>query len=321
MKQWRLQHGESYLVTGQPVIVADLTGEITHSIELLLVAVMLVMALTLSLIFRGRPRLLPLGVALLAAALTFGALSVVGASLTVASIAVLPVLVGLAVDYAIQFQSRVEEALARTDGPSSRGRAGRPCRQRGASRARRRSPRPGSRASAAMLVLLLSPVPMVRGFGLLLVVGVVIAFLCALTAGSAALVLAERRAPAQALDRSRRALDEHSARALGAAWRGARELLLDNPVNRFVGRIALVEAPRRPGRVLCVGLALAVLGWGLDTQTHVETEHRKAGPAEPGIAAEPRRARARHRRRRAARPDGQREGPDEAGDDRMDELV
>ena len=26
MKQWRLQHGESYLVTGEPVIVSDLTG-------------------------------------------------------------------------------------------------------------------------------------------------------------------------------------------------------------------------------------------------------------------------------------------------------
>ena len=101
-------------------------GSITHSIELLLVAVLLVMAGTLGLIFSGRPRLLPLGVALLAAALTFGALSVVGASLTMASIAVLPVLVGLAVDYAIQFQSRVEEAGAsqgarRDRAPGDRG--------------------------------------------------------------------------------------------------------------------------------------------------------------------------------------------------------
>ena len=128
-----------------------------------------------------------------------------------------------------------------------------------------------------MLVLLLSPVPMVRGFGLLLVVGVVIAFLCALTAGSAALVLADRR------DRPERRLGSGLRHrtfdaSLGAAWRGARELLLDNPVNRFVGRVALVEAPRRPGRVLCVGLALAVLGWGLDTQTHVETNIEKLVP-------------------------------------------
>ena len=48
-----LAHGESYLVTGEPVIVADLTSSITHSIELLLIAVLLVMAATLGLIFRA----------------------------------------------------------------------------------------------------------------------------------------------------------------------------------------------------------------------------------------------------------------------------
>jgi predicted RND superfamily exporter protein len=317
MKQWHLQHGESYLVTGEPVIVADLTGEIAHSIELLLVAVVLVMALALSLIFRGRPWLLPLGVALLAAALTFGALSVVGASLTVASIAVLPVLVGLAVDYAIQFQSRVEEALAEAPQPSADAESesqppsdpesqppsdpeshpsvdARTAVMRAASAGAPTIATAGIASVGAMLVLLLSPVPMVRGFGLLLVAGVVIAFLCALTAGSAVLVLADRRAggghrgsgapeggagaaagaAGDLFTRARVSLDA----SLGSAWRGARELLLDNPVNRFVARVALIEAPRRPGRVLCVGLALAVLGWGLDTQTHVETNIEKLVP-------------------------------------------
>jgi uncharacterized protein len=289
MKQWRLQHGESYLITGQPVIVADLTGAITHSIELLLVAVMLVMALTLSLIFRGRPRLLPLGIALLAAALTFGALSVVGASLTVASIAVLPVLVGLAVDYAIQFQSRVEEAFEeeahRPDAHPPQAEDARAAVRRAANTAAPTIATAGIASVAAMLVLLLSPVPMVRSFGLLLAVGVVIAFLCALTAGSATLVLAERRAIARsgigrrgAGPRARSVDLGAFGMSLGAAWRGARELLLENPVNRFVGRVALVQAPRRPGCVLCLGLALAALGWGLDTQTHVETNIEKLVP-------------------------------------------
>jgi uncharacterized protein len=279
MKQWRLQHGESYLVTGEPVLVADLTGAITHSIELLLLAVMLVMAGTLSLIFRGRPRLLPLGIALLAAALTFGALSVVGASLTIASIAVLPVLVGLAVDYAIQFQSRVEEAFA--EGVDDARVAVRHAAMVGAPTIATA----GIASVGAMLVLLLSPVPMVRGFGVLLVVGVVVAFLCALTAGSAALVLAGAGGTrgdgtrgdltrARPLARVREVFDE----SLGAAWRGARDLLMDNPVNRFVVRVALVEGVRRPGRVLVVGLALAVLGWGLDTQTRVETDITKLVP-------------------------------------------
>ena len=54
----------------------------------------------------------------------------------------------------------------------------------------------------AFVVLLSSPVPMVRGFGLLLVVGVALAFVCALGVGSAALVLVGQRpgGPGKRLD-------------------------------------------------------------------------------------------------------------------------
>jgi predicted RND superfamily exporter protein len=47
MPQWRLTHGEHYLVSGEPVIVSDLTGSIVSSIKLLLVAVLVVMAVAL----------------------------------------------------------------------------------------------------------------------------------------------------------------------------------------------------------------------------------------------------------------------------------
>ena len=285
MSQWRLQHGESYLVTGEPVIVADLTHSITSSLELLLIAVLLVMAATLGLIFTGRPRLLPLAVALLAAALTFGALSLAGASLTMATIAVLPVLVGLAVDYAIQFQSRVREEAER--GATSEQHV-----RRAAALGAPTIATAGAASAAAMLVLALSPVPMVRGFGLLLVVGVVVAFLCALTAGAAVLALtgsdrrsvSRRAGPGDALAHAGRwpRLVGARAAALGgevsAAWRGAGELLRENPLTRAISHAALVGAVRRPGRVLCVGLALAALGWGLDTQTQVETDITKLVP-------------------------------------------
>ncbi len=39
-----------------------------------------------------------------------------------------------------------------------------------------------------------------------------------------------------------------------------------------------VGSLRRPGRVLCAGLALAALGWGLDTQTRVQTDITKLVP-------------------------------------------
>ena len=81
------------------------------------------MALVLALVFRARLRLLPLLIALAAAAITFGALSAVGASLTMASIGVLPVLLGLAVDYAIQVQSRVLEERGDIERVARLGRA------------------------------------------------------------------------------------------------------------------------------------------------------------------------------------------------------
>jgi hydrophobe/amphiphile efflux-3 (HAE3) family protein len=274
MPQWHLTHGETYLVTGEPVIVSDLTSSISRSIELLLIAVLLVMAGTLGLLFTGRPRLLPLALALLAAALTFGALSVVGASLTMASIAVLPVLVGLAVDYAIQFQARVSEELERAAQPAAAS-DGPMLVQRAAALGAPTIVAAGAASAAAMLVLLLSPVPMVRGFGVLLVVGVALALLCALTVGAAAVSLSMRMAPA-------RAGGGPVGAQLAAAWRGARELVADNPLTRLFTRAALVGSVRHPGRVLCVGLVLAALGWGLDTQTQVQTDITKLVPQSLG---------------------------------------
>ncbi len=288
MSQWHLQNGETYLVTGEPVIVSDVTSSISHSIELLLIAVLLVMGLVLSLIFKGRPRLLPLAIAVLAAALTFGALALSGASLTMASVAVLPVLVGLSVDYAIQFQSRVEEA--RADGAGDTLEAIRRAALHGV-------PTIATAVLASiggLLVLMLSPVPMVRGFGLLLVLGVAIALLCALTAGSAALVLADRRAQRisgrgfdGAVGGTGEAKNRDAPRApagraffgiVAPAWQGAREILTDNAATRFISNMALDRAVRHPGRVLGVGLVLAVLGWGLDTQTQVQTDISKLAP-------------------------------------------
>jgi hypothetical protein len=306
MPQWRLAHGESYLVTGEPAIVSDLTAAISQSLRLLLVVVLLVMALMLGLVFAGRPRLLPLAIALLAAALTFGLLALAGGRLTIAQVAVLPVLIGLAVDYAIQFHSRVQETLgdegAGDGGGGVRladegaGDGGGDVRAAIGAAAAAGGPTLLAAAAAtagALLVLMLSPVPMVRGFGLLLVAGIALALLCALTVGSAALALATERSSlsggegrgGERVARSATAPDPAARRPsppglawLAHAWGEARELLRENPVVRTVQDVALIDSVRRPGRVLGIGLALAALGWGLDTQTHVQTDIAKLVP-------------------------------------------
>ena len=110
-KLFRPRQGARYIVTGVPVVVEGLADAVQSAIFVLLGAAVLLMAATLALVFRSRLRLLPLGLALAATAMTFGALSLAGGTLTMASIAVLPVLIGLAVDYAIQFQARFDEAV------------------------------------------------------------------------------------------------------------------------------------------------------------------------------------------------------------------
>ncbi|HUN77395.1 MAG TPA: MMPL family transporter [Solirubrobacteraceae bacterium] len=269
MPQWHLRYGERYLLTGEPVVVSELTSSITRSLVLLLVAVMLVMALALGLVFRGRPRLLPLAIAALAVALTFGALAVVGASLTVAQVAVLPVLVGLAVDYAIQFQARFREIADESPQRSTL------VIRRAAAASAPTIAAAAAAGAAALLALLLSPVPTVRGFGLLLMLGIAIAFLCALTLGSAVLALPGDlpRRPPLPRPRPRPRLE-----SLAAAWRGARELVGHNPAIRAINRLALVHAPRHPRRLIGVGLALAALGWALDTKTQVQTNIERLVP-------------------------------------------
>jgi hydrophobe/amphiphile efflux-3 (HAE3) family protein len=254
MPMFASEHGGTYTVSGVPVVSDALADSVTSGIAVLLAVAVAAMALALLLLFRSRLRLLPLALALAAAGLTFGAMALAGAGLTMASIAVLPVLIGLAVDYAIQFQSRVEEQRVEgLDGVEAVARAARVGAPTIATA--------GLATATGFLVLLLSPVPMVRGFGLLLVVGIVLAFACALTAGSAALALSSRRAP------------RREARRMPAAVTGAGQLVGDG------ARVVLAASLRRPGRVVGVALALAVLGWGAETQTRVVSDVRELVPA------------------------------------------
>jgi hypothetical protein len=300
LQEFRLRFGGTYTVTGAPVVVADLTDTISQSIVGMLVAALLVMAGTLMLVFRSRPRLVPLGVALAAAGTVFGGMALVGASLTMASIAVLPILVGLAVDYAIQLQSRFDEVAGADRLPPAAA-----------------APRAAAvggpviatacgATAAGFLVLALSPVPMVRGFGVLLVIGVLIAFAIAITGGFAVLTLARGprvRAPGRPRGRAVAAV----TRRLRASWLGAGEILsascrgavrlLPRPIRRAAAAVpgggrtarawtaaawrrALVEATTRPVRVVGIGVALAAVGFLADTQTRVVSDIQRLVPAD-----------------------------------------
>ncbi len=285
MPQWRLTHGESYLVTGEPVILSELADSVSRSILLLLIAATLLMGLMLGLIFRGAPKLLPLAIALLCTAVTFGGLALSGARLSVGEVAVLPVLIGLAVDYAIQLQSRMQEAVEGASSGSTGAASGASRADvRGAIVAAVRLGGPtiaaaAAASGAAMLTLELSPVPTVRAFAVLLVIGLAVALLCAVGVGSAAVALARRVGGGASESRVRASSRGAAAAWIGASWRGAQALVRENPLTRALSRAALTGVRRRPRLALAIGAACATLGFGLSGLTPVQSDVTKLVPS------------------------------------------
>jgi hydrophobe/amphiphile efflux-3 (HAE3) family protein len=258
-ERFALSQGD-YVVSGVPAVSAGVADALRSELFLLLAVAVLVMAITLALVFGPPLRLLPLVLALAAAALTFGLLALFGGSLTMASIAVLPVLIGLAVDYAIQFQARFNEARAEGMAPARAATAA----------AGSGGPVIGAACvatAAGFAALVLSPIPMVRSFGLLLVAGIALAFALAASAGFAAVVMAAWRRP----DRAPGAAPARGgpARARERAGRRLRE----------AATRSLAVAIGSPGRVLGAALVLAVCGWIAGTRTEVVSDIRDLAPS------------------------------------------
>jgi uncharacterized protein len=222
-------NGVSYTVTGEPVLLAGLGDEIGGQLVILLAVALAVMALVLLVAFRRRLRLLPLAVAIAAVAITFGLIGAVGGRLTVAEVAVFPVLLGLGVDYGVQFRS------------------GTP---------RRAISIAALATIAGFVALLISPVPMVRGFGVLLMAGVAVALAVA--------AVCVPSGPGERLSTPR--LPE----PLLASVFGACEIL----------RGLLPTLIRQPRRVLAVALVLAAGGWVLDAHTAVQSDITKLVPTD-----------------------------------------
>lgn len=239
--KYQIDNGQ-YIVTGAPVVLTEIQDSIERTIVVLLIAAFVVMALALLVVFPAELRLLPLALALMAAGGTYGLLALTGSTIGVGAVAVLPVLVGLAVDYAIQFHARAERRMR--EGADSAEAV------RGAATDGGPPVLAAATATvAALLALLLSPVSLVRGFGLLLVIGVVLAIVVVLTAGFA---------------------------TLGWAGGATKPRPKREPARRVAGWIRLRKlfdrAMRRPGRTVAIAAALALVGWAAGLLSPVSTD-------------------------------------------------
>lgn len=155
----------SVVTTGAPVLLNDINDYLRGGMVSLGAIALLVMALILIIFFNVRWRLLPLLVVSMGVIWAFGLTGYVGIPLTLVTIAGLPVMLGVGIDYAIQMHSRIEEEVIIDRSPHPIQEA---ARQLG-------GPMLVVTTAAALsfLAILGSKTPMIRQFGLLLALGIV----------------------------------------------------------------------------------------------------------------------------------------------------
>lgn len=287
--RFRLERGE-YVVAGAPVVASGVASALSGALALVLVATLVLTAAALLLASRERPRLLPLAPAIVAVALTAGVMSLAGVSLTIATIAVLPLTGGLAAGYALHLQRRFREARASDDALGGEDHAALIVAAALA-------------AAAGFLAILLSPVPTVRSFGAFVVVGIGLSLVCAVMVGSALLGggarltsplprgarVSTRSKPARGrlgrlTARIRTASPMRAAARLHAVKRAT--TLLRKATNGAGGRVAAVGrraldvAVRRPRPVLALALVAALAGWLVQDRSEVVSDLQRLAPGD-----------------------------------------
>jgi len=178
--------GADTIVTGEVALGDDIEREMNTSMGTLLMISGVLMVVALLLVFRHvHLPLLPLPIVFLGIIWTFGMMGFLQVPLTMVSMAAFPILIGLGIDYAIQFQNRIEEEF-----------------QQGGSIANAAIETVAHTAPAVLIALIItgagffslfsSSVPMIRDFGLLCLIGIVMCYISSLFVGVTILYQMER---------------------------------------------------------------------------------------------------------------------------------
>jgi hydrophobe/amphiphile efflux-3 (HAE3) family protein len=169
-------------------LVDAINSSMSNNIKILLALAIAAMILVLMVLFRVRWRLLSLFMVGVGAIWTFGMMGYVSIPLTMATMGVLPILIGLGIDYSIQFHNRYQEELLhkRTVGDAI------------VSSISNMFPSVGIALLATIIgfiTLYISEVPMIQDFGVALTIGIIFSYLVAIFLLHSILYRSDKRTP------------------------------------------------------------------------------------------------------------------------------
>ena len=253
--------GVDPIITGAPVIWSSIGDLMTSSMKNMLLVSIGLMLLILVLIFHVRGffawRWLPLGVVFIGIIYTFGIMGVLSIPITMVTMAVFPILIGLGVDYAIQFHNRYDEESRR----------GETVKQAIIDAVTHIGPAIGVAIITACLgfaALYFSPVPMIRDFGSMLILGVVVCYILAIFFLLAILYSHDnRRARAKKPNKKKSQMADHKAEKSQMGF-------VEKGLHRLAPRVI-----KSPAVILPIALALSIAGIVADGHIGTVTDEMK----------------------------------------------
>ncbi|MGM0771801.1 MAG: hydrophobe/amphiphile efflux-3 (HAE3) family transporter [Halobacteriota archaeon] len=250
------------VVTGDPAFMVSMNNAMMSSMGVLLGLSVVLMIVVLFLVFgHVRWRLMPLAIVLLGIIYTFGAMGYLEIPLSMVSMAAFPVLIGLGIDYAIQFHNRIEEELERGETP--------------AEAVVDTIKHTGPAVLIALIItalgffsLLTSSVPMIQDFAKLLLIGIVMCFLASLFVGVTVIYGLDNMQSIRKKKFGNLSLtDRNNSKKSSRAPDEAKPDLLD----RLLGRTTHFTI-KHPFMILSIAVLLCAGGLAADTQVPIQTD-------------------------------------------------
>jgi len=248
--------GVSVVVTGNAAFQQQMASEMGTSMGTLILAAMVLMVIAVGLLFSHvRYRFLSVAIVASGLIITFGIIGFAGMQISMVTIGAFPVLIGIGIDYAIQFHARfdeesrhstLEEAVKTTvtkSGPSILY----------------------AMLSTTMgfLAMMISPIPMIQSFGLVCVIGVVSCYCVALIAVPTVGVLCNYRPKSGERSMEGDAAKSHKIEGY----------------NNFIGNLA-EKVAKNPVPILILCALIAVIGFQMDNEIIINTNEDTFVPSD-----------------------------------------
>ena len=245
----KMPPGTTAIVTGSTAMMLEVQAEMMKSMVIMLGTAVVLMIIALWFTFgHARWRLLPLPIVLVGIIYTGGIMGAASIPLTMVSMAVFPILIGLGVEYAIQFHNRMMEELGSGKSPGD------------AVIATLRHIGPPvfysmMTASLGFLSILQSPIPMVYDFGLMCLIGIIVCFLTAILLLTTIIYLFSRH-------------------GWGGKKKAGRAVKKAAPVSGRMEKVirTVAETTTRHPSVVVIAILAMIIGYTLDPLVGVEVD-------------------------------------------------